>query len=65
MAMTLRLTEEQDATLQALADAQHISKQEAAVRAIESAARRQAETREAVLGRIVAEDAALLDLLAK
>jgi predicted transcriptional regulator len=36
--MTLRLTDEQDRTLQALADAQKISKQEAAVRAIEDQA---------------------------
>ena len=40
MAMTLRLTDEQDAALQRLADAQHISKQEAVVRAIESQAQR-------------------------
>jgi predicted transcriptional regulator len=40
MAMTLRLTDEQDRTLQALADAQHISKQEAVVRAIEEQAAR-------------------------
>lgn len=40
MAMTLRLTDEQDRTLQALADAQHISKQEAALRAIEEQASR-------------------------
>ncbi|HZC73458.1 MAG TPA: hypothetical protein VE442_22365 [Jatrophihabitans sp.] len=40
MAMTLRLTDEQDRALQALADAQHISKQEAAVRAIEDQAER-------------------------
>ena len=38
--MTLRLTDEQDETLQRLADAQHISKQEAAVRAIEAHAER-------------------------
>jgi predicted transcriptional regulator len=38
--MTLRLTDEQDAALQALADAQKISKQEAAVRAIEAQAER-------------------------
>lgn len=38
--MTLRLTDEQDRTLQALADAQQISKQEAAVRAIEEHAAR-------------------------
>ena len=40
MAMTLRLTDEQDASLQRLADAQKISKQEAAVRAIEAQAER-------------------------
>jgi predicted transcriptional regulator len=38
--MTLRLTDEQDRALQALADAQHLSKQEAAVRAIEDQAER-------------------------
>jgi predicted transcriptional regulator len=40
MAMTLRLTDEQDRSLQALADAQGISKQEAVVRAIEQQAER-------------------------
>jgi predicted transcriptional regulator len=40
MAMTLRLTDEQDETLQRLADAQHISKQEAVIRAIEEQAAR-------------------------
>jgi predicted transcriptional regulator len=40
MAMTLRLTEEQDQNLQLLADAQHISKQEAAIRAINEQAAR-------------------------
>lgn len=34
MSMTLRLTDDQDAALQALADAEGISKREAAVRAI-------------------------------
>ena len=38
--MTLRLTDEQDRALQTLADAQRISKQEAAVRAIEEQALR-------------------------
>ena len=38
--MTLRLTEEQARALQHLADVQHISKQEAAVRAIEDQAAR-------------------------
>ena len=36
MAMTLRLTDEQDRMLQQLADSQHISKQEAAAQAIQS-----------------------------
>jgi predicted transcriptional regulator len=40
MAMTLRLTDAQDRALQTLADAQQISKQEAAVRAIEAQAER-------------------------
>jgi predicted transcriptional regulator len=41
MAMTLRLTDEQDRALQLLAEADGVSKQEAAVRAItEAAARR-------------------------
>ncbi|MBE7188980.1 hypothetical protein [Jatrophihabitans endophyticus] len=65
MAMTLSLTDEQDHALTALAEAQKISKQEAAVRAIEDAASRRAETRDAVLRRIVSEDSELLDLLAK
>jgi predicted transcriptional regulator len=63
--MTLRLTDEQDAMLQQLADAQHISKQEAVVRAIEDAVRRRAERSGELLKRIVTEDAALLDLLAQ
>lgn len=40
MAMTLRLTEEQDRALSAIADARKISKQEAAVQAIEAEAER-------------------------
>ena len=44
--MTLRLTDEQDRALQALAEAQKISKQEAAVRAIEDQAERLAVARD-------------------
>jgi predicted transcriptional regulator len=40
MAMTLRLTDEQDRALELLAQAQGVSKQEAAVRAITDAAAR-------------------------
>jgi hypothetical protein len=63
--MTLRLTDEQDRLLQQLADAQKISKQEAVVRAIEAAVNNRAQRRDDVLRRIVTEDQALLDLLAK
>jgi len=46
MAMTLRLTDEQDRALELLAQADGVSKQEAAVRAItETAARRVQEDR--------------------
>jgi hypothetical protein len=38
--MTLRLTEEQDRALELLAESQHISKQEAVIRAIEAQAER-------------------------
>ena len=40
MAMNLRLTDEQDRTLQELADALHISKHEAVLRAIDAQAER-------------------------
>jgi len=65
MAMTLRLTEEQDRALTELAKAQNISKQEAVVRAIDDYVARRAELRSAILTRIVSEDAELLDLLSK
>lgn len=65
MAMTLRLTEEQDRKLQELADIRRTSKQEAAVWAIEETARRSAQLRDEVLRRIVTEDAELLRLLSK
>ena len=65
MAMTLRLTEEQDRMLQELAAAQGVSKQEAAVRAIEESAKRRVDLRDRVLKRIVGEDGELLDLLSK
>ena len=65
MAMTLRLTPEQDAALQAIADAQHISKHEAVVRAIADYTSRREQVRGELLARIVDEDADLLALLAK
>jgi hypothetical protein len=44
--MNLRLTDEQDRILQELADAQHISKHEAVLRAIEAQAERVQVSRE-------------------
>nr|WP_054054673.1 CopG family transcriptional regulator [Alloactinosynnema sp. L-07]CRK61634.1 Prevent host death protein, Phd antitoxin \ len=67
MAMTLRLTEEQERALALLAEAQGVSKHEAAVRAItESAARRVRDKRVCALSREGRERyASLLDRLAQ
>jgi hypothetical protein len=66
MAMNLRLTDEQDAALTALAEAQGLSKNEAAVRAILAAAARHVHQQKvrAYAREIIAEDAALLAQLA-
>ena len=67
MAMTLRLTDEQDAALTALAAAQGISKNDAAVRAIADSARRlvtETDVRR-IVGDVIAEDGPLLDRLAQ
>ncbi|HOT34200.1 MAG TPA: CopG family transcriptional regulator [Rhodoglobus sp.] len=67
MAMTLRLTDEQERALALLADAQGISKQEATTRAITEAAARHVRTERvselSALGR--ERYAALLDRLAQ
>jgi len=67
MAMTLRLTEQQERALAALAEADGISKQEAAVRAItDAAARRGHEARVRAASASGRERyAALLDRLAQ
>lgn len=67
MAMTLRLTPEQDATLAQIAAVDGVSKHEAAVRAIEDAAsRRQQRTLvDLYTSEILVEDVALLERLAK
>ncbi|MDF1705714.1 MAG: CopG family transcriptional regulator [Aeromicrobium sp.] len=65
--MTLRLTDEQDAALTALAAAQGISKNEAAARAISESATRlgtESEVRRIVRD-ILVEDGPLLDRLAQ
>jgi len=65
--MTLRLTEEQDAALSALATAQGISKTEAVVRAIDESARRLGNDTEVrrLVRQVIAEDGPLLDRLAQ
>jgi len=67
MAMTLRLTEEQERTLALLAEAQGVSKQEATVRAIADAAARhvRAERVSALSSSGRERYAALLDRLAQ
>ncbi|NYD99349.1 hypothetical protein BJY21_000534 [Kineosphaera limosa] len=67
MAMTLRLTDEQDAKLTALADRQGISKQQAVIRLIDTAALRDARRREVdtIMDDVLARDAELLERLAQ
>ncbi|QHC63477.1 CopG family transcriptional regulator [Rathayibacter festucae] len=67
MAMTLRLTDEQESALTALAEAQGISKQEATVRAILEAADRRVHREDvaALSARGRERYAALLDRLAQ
>jgi uncharacterized protein (DUF1778 family) len=66
MAMNLRLTEEQDQALRALAEAEGVSKQEAAVRAILDRAARVSRDREVrhYAREAIVEYASLLDRLA-
>ena len=62
MAMTLRLTKEQDTALALLAQMEGVSKHEAVIRAIESAARRalqQGQARE-ITASVIDTDMALL-----
>ena len=67
MAMTLRLTEEQDATLTRLAEMSGISKQQAAARAIEEAMDNRSRDAkfEAVYERLIKRHSGLLDDLSK
>jgi uncharacterized protein (DUF1778 family) len=66
VAMNLRLTDEQDRALRALAEAEGVSKQEAAVRAILDRAARVSRDREVrrYAREAIAEYASLLDRLA-
>lgn len=63
--MTLRLTDEEAEALRSYAEATGRSMQEVARQAIHEYVSERRQQREAILKRIVKEDAKLLDLLAK
>jgi predicted transcriptional regulator len=63
--MTLRLTDEEAEALRSYAEATGRSMQDVAREAIRDYVAERRKAREAILQRIVREDAALLDLLAK
>jgi predicted transcriptional regulator len=65
MAMTLRLTDNETKALRDYATATGRSMQEVARQAIREYVQERAKVRGEILQRIVTEDAALLDLLAK
>lgn len=65
MAMTLRLTDEETEALRRYAEATGRSMQDVAREAIRDYVGERKKAREAILRRIVAEDAALLDLLSQ
>ena len=65
MAMTLRLTDDDTEALRDYSAAAGRSMQDVAREAIRSYIEQRAQARDAILARIVHEDAALLDLLAK
>jgi predicted transcriptional regulator len=64
MARTLRLSAEAKEAVAAIAEAEHISQNEAINRALLDYARKRAEVRDALIASIVAQDAAILDRLA-
>lgn len=65
MAMTLRLTDAETAALREYADKAGRSMQDVAREAIRDYVAERTRRRDEILARIVSEDAALLDLLAK
>lgn len=65
MAMTLRLTDEEAHALRSYAESAGRSMQDVAREAIRDYVAERTRTRDAILARIVREDAALLDLLAQ
>lgn len=64
MARTLRLSAEAERAVAAIAEAEHISQNEAVNRAVVDYARKRSAVRDALIASIVAEDAAILDCLA-
>lgn len=64
MARTLRLSPEAEQAAAAIAEAEHISQNEAVNRALLDYAAKRSAVRDALLAGIVAEDAAILDRLA-
>jgi predicted transcriptional regulator len=65
MAMTLRLTDEEQAALRETAEREHRSMQDVARDAVRQYVERHAKIRAQALARIVSEDAVLLDRLGK
>jgi predicted transcriptional regulator len=65
--MTLRLTPEQDSLLEKIAEMEQVSKQQAAIRAIEDYANRHARTRriEAIADRVSDRYGSLMERLAQ
>ena len=65
MAMTLRLTDEDDAALTAAAEREHTSKHELVLRALRAYTSGRQQRLEAATSRVMARDAGLLDRLSK
>lgn len=65
MAMTLRLTEEDDAALTAAAEREHTSKHEVVLRAVRAYTSGRQQRLEAATARVMERDASLLDRLSK
>jgi hypothetical protein len=65
MAMTLRLTEQDDAALTAAAEREHTSKHEVVLRALRAYTSGRQQRLEAATSRVVERDAGLLDRLSQ
>lgn len=65
MAMTLRLTEEDDAALTAAAEREHTSKHDVVLRAVRAYTSGRQQRLEAATARVIERDHSLLDRLSK